>query len=623
MNRPYPFHDTAKRGILLLLLLFPISLLSAQGWGSWENGSLLERVYLPAGLSLRLHLLERRAFDAPLLSNLFFERERKGLSVRPGIHTAEGSYDSLEIRWEGLHLLLECASRDELLAVKITPLERPIRSSAAVLQLGMVWNRPGWVGRKDSALLAETEGRRWTFSASAPAEEEPFLGLTGPFLAFSLDQQPLVITGGSSAPTPPEGERLIWENKERALREAAAYGELAPAYSAIQSVLGWNRIYDPKNGRLLSTVGRLWNKEYGGYALFGWDNFFLPLLSALVDPGRAWDDLREHLKDRTEEGFFPNDSAGNGRKSLDRSQPPVGGIALRELFKALPDRKALEESFPLLLKWNRWWPKRRLNKGLLSYGSHPAPNPWEDRAAGTAVGAGYESGTDDSPIYEGVPYNPQTHLLELQDVGLTSLYIADCRALEELALILGRKGEAQELRRRGRLFRKALEGLWDEESGLYLNRRSDTGERVKRLTPTLFFPLLAGIPEAHARRMVREHLLNPREFAIPYPLPSVSADDPAFPKQRYWKGAVWPPLNYLVWLGLREAGFSGEAKDLAESSLRLFLGEWNRKGWVCENYSALTGTCDDPRLSSDPFHSWGGLLALPAFAEKTSKHQAR
>ncbi len=90
MNRPYPFHDTAKRGILLLLLLFPISLFSAPGWGSWENGSLLERVYLPAGLSLRLHLLERRAFDAPLLSNLFFERERKGLSVRPGIHTAEG-----------------------------------------------------------------------------------------------------------------------------------------------------------------------------------------------------------------------------------------------------------------------------------------------------------------------------------------------------------------------------------------------------------------------------------------------------------------------------------------------------------------------------------------------------
>ena len=123
--------------------------------------------------------------------------------------------------------------------------------------------------------------------------------------------------------------------------------------------------------------------------------------------------------------------------------------------------------------------------------------------------------------------------------------------------------------------------------------------------------------------MVRQHLLNPREFAIPYPLPSVSADDPAFPKQRYWKGAVWPPLNYLVWLGLREAGFSGEAKDLAESSLRLFLGEWNRKGWVCENYSALTGTCDDSRLSSDPFHSWGGLLALPAFAEKTSKLQAR
>lgn len=623
MNLYSPLRKTTQLGIFLLLFLLPVSLLSAPGWGSWENGSLLERVFLPAGLSLRVHLLERRAFDAPLLSNLFFEKEGKGLSVRPGVRTSDGSYDSLELRWEGLHLLLESASRGELLAMRITPLERPIRSSAAVLQLGMVWNRPGWVGRQGGTLMAETEGRRWTLSASAPAEEEPFLGLTGPFLAFSLDRRPLVITAGTSPLLPQGGELLIAENKERAEREAAAYGDLAPAYSAIRSVLGWNRIYDPKNGRLLSTVGRLWNKEYGGYALFGWDNFFLPLLSSLVAPDLAWNDLREHLKDRTEEGFLPNDSAGNGRKSLDRSQPPVGGIALRELFRTLPDRKALEESFPVLLEWNRWWPKRRLNKGLLSYGSHPAPNPWKDRAAGTAVGAGYESGTDDSPIYEGVPYNPDTHLLELQDVGLTSLYIADCRALEGLALILGRQEEARKLRKRGDLFRKALESLWDEETGLYLSRRSDTGERVKRLTPTLFFPLLAGIPDKHARRMVREHLLNPQEFAIPYSLPSVSADDPAFPKQRYWKGAVWPPLNYLVWLGLRDAGFPGEAKALAESSLRLFLGEWNRKGWVCENYSALTGTCDDPRLSSDPFHSWGGLLALPAFAERTSTRPAR
>ena len=91
----------------------------------------------------------------------------------------------------------------------------------------------------------------------------------------------------------------------------------------------------------------------------------------------------------------------------------------------------------------------------------------------------------------------------------------------------------------------------------------------------------------------------------------------------YGDARTFIPYAYLPMAPLPRAGFSGEAKDLAESSLRLFLGEWNRKGWVCENYSALTGTCDDPRLSSDPFHSWGGLLALPAFVEKTSKLQAR
>jgi hypothetical protein len=45
------------------------------------------------------------------------------------------------------------------------------------------------------------------------------------------------------------------------------------------------------------------------------------------------------------------------------------------------------------------------------------------------------------------------------------------------------------------------------------------------------------------------------------------------------------------------------------------LGEWQRKGYVSENYSSIMGTGDDHRLSSDRFHSWGALLAIMAFVE--------
>jgi len=50
--------------------------------------------------------------------------------------------------------------------------------------------------------------------------------------------------------------------------------------------------------------------------------------------------------------------------------------------------------------------------------------------------------------------------------------------------------------------------------------------------------------------------------------------------------------------------------------LKLLINEWRRKGYVSENYSSITGTGDDARLSSDPFHSWGALFGFIAFMEE-------
>ena len=39
-------------------------------------------------------------------------------------------------------------------------------------------------------------------------------------------------------------------------------------------------------------------------------------------------------------------------------------------------------------------------------------------------------------MYDDIPFNQDTSMLELEDVGLTGLYIMDCDALIELARIL-------------------------------------------------------------------------------------------------------------------------------------------------------------------------------------------
>jgi hypothetical protein len=247
--------------------------------------------------------------------------------------------------------------------------------------------------------------------------------------------------------------------------------------------------------------------------------------------------------------------------------------------------------------------------------------------------AAYESGLDNLPVYDDVPFDPKTHLMQLQDAGLNGLYVADCEALADIAAALGESGAAtaadaanaagatnaagieQELRGRAETYRQALNRLWDEERGIYLNRRTDTGELSPRIAPTSFYPLLAKAPtQAQAERMVREHFYNPQEFWGEWIIPATPRNDPAFLDQDYWRGRIWGPMNFLVYLGLRNYDLPQARKDMAEKSVNLLLKEWLEKGHVHENYNGATGEGCDVK-NSDAFYHWGGLLGMIGLVE--------
>jgi glycogen debranching enzyme len=587
----------------------------AQGWNTWNSRSVLSWSVLPEGFGINLAFKQVRWLDEGYLSAALIGRGEGHEQIRPGPHTYDGRYTRLDIVWEELEATVETAHAGEDLVVLITPRREADSPVKLIVESAIYWNRPGKLSRiGDRTLSAETPSRTIEIFSTAVHEEDYYVETSTPYLVLPLDSPVGISTG--KARDLDEIRRLTELQKNSLERESRGHGDLAEAYIAVQSGIAWNTIYEPRLDRVVSTVGRLWNEEYGGYCLFGWDNFFLAYMTSLTSRDLAFANVIEHLAGATEEGFIPNDNRGNGSKSWDRSQPPVGGMMVREIYKRYPERWFLEATFEPLLAWNRWWPARRDNGGLLSYGSHPAKNPFNEPATQSKRTAGYESGMDDSPMYEGVPFDPETHTLALQDVGLTSLVIADSEALAEMADVLGRDEEARELRSRADRLRQAMEGVWDEQIGLYLNRRTDTGEFSRRLSPTLFYPLLTGAPtEERAKRMVDEHLLDPEEFWGPWVLPSIARNDADFARQRYWKGAIWPPLNFLTYLGLREAGFAEVAGDLSEKSLDMFITEWLRKGYVSENYSSISGTGDDERLSSDRFHSWGALFGIMAFVE--------
>jgi len=219
-------------------------------------------------------------------------------------------------------------------------------------------------------------------------------------------------------------------------------------------------------------------------------------------------------------------------------------------------------------------------------------------------------------MYDSVTYDEKTHLLVMGDVGLMSLYVADCDALATIADTLGKTGEAGELRGRGTRYRDKLKTIWDDAAGIFLNRDLRTGESGHRLSPTNFYPMMARVatPE-QAKTMIEKHLLNPKEFWGDYVIPSIERDDPAFKDQDYWRGRIWGPMNYLVYLGLTNYDDAHARREFADKSFRLFQKEWKEKGHVHENYNGATGDGDDVD-SSDRFYHWGALLAYVELLER-------
>jgi putative isomerase len=110
------------------------------------------------------------------------------------------------------------------------------------------------------------------------------------------------------------------------------------------------------------------------------------------------------------------------------------------------------------------------------------------------------------------------------------------------------------------------------------------------------------------------YLDDPTKFGGRFILPGTSRDDPAYSDNTYWRGRIWPPLNYLVWHGLRRSGLHDRASDLATKSFDLFRQAWEGRRLCPENFNAETGEpLDQP--DTDGFYNWGALMPLMAVGE--------
>jgi putative isomerase len=128
---------------------------------------------------------------------------------------------------------------------------------------------------------------------------------------------------------------------------------------------------------------------------------------------------------------------------------------------------------------------------------------------------------------------------------------------------------------------------------------------LTRLTPMNFYPLIAGAADKVRADKTLAWMYREDKFWLPWLLPTTAKDDPVWPNQRYWHGYVWPPANYLVWLGVERYADAAHRAEYTRRSVKLFMQNWIEHRQSCENYNSTTGACGD-----QPHDGWGNLFNL-------------
>ena len=80
---------------------------------------------------------------------------------------------------------------------------------------------------------------------------------------------------------------------------------------------------------------------------------------------------------------------------------------------------------------------------------------------------------DDSPMYDDVLYDSRTYTMNLNDVGLKSLYALDSECLAKIAEILGNEDDKSRFTSDHERIKRSMQQLWNEQDGIYENRYWD------------------------------------------------------------------------------------------------------------------------------------------------------
>ena len=315
-----------------------------------------------------------------------------------------------------------------------------------------------------------------------------------------------------------------------------------------------------------------------------------------------------------EKTYFPNfdfweanvnAGAPNKPKTSGITQPPVHGFILEQLLLQHPKNEKLiafaKVLFPRIVNSHRFFYQYRdPNKEGLSFIFHP-----------------WESGRDNSPLwdesmdrividYDKLPkytrrdtsiadpserptsdqYDRYVYLLELgkkhqydgpeiaeessfliQDSLINAILIKSNQSL----ISIGKKlkldiGELKEWQSQSKKAYK--EKLWNKKLGCFTTYDLRAEKQILYKEIGGIFPIFAEIPTMKQAKKINDYLIDLHERKY-YICPSFDVDSPLFDSKRYWRGPIWPQMNWMIYHGLKAYGYDETAKIVRKDLMEL------------------------------------------------------
>lgn len=159
----------------------------------------------------------------------------------------------------------------------------------------------------------------------------------------------------------------------------------------------------------------------------------------------------------------------------------------------------------------------------------------------------------------------------VRDVFSSAILALSCQSLSRIGREFGYSALAQELEELTARFRNGVALSVSPQTGLATDFDVRTEHSIDSQTIAGFAPLLCGLDATHVMQRQRELFWgqgwcgHPElAFALP---PSQPPDTSGFSPRTYWRGPVWPVMNWLFGLAFEQQGCHSDAAQLREASL--------------------------------------------------------